>query len=71
MPAKVLAEHLIGGIAIADLPRGEVTTGLRSAFGGTRVHRAADSEHPVSARSILLDLRGRRVRPDVLAGAQA
>ena len=35
MPAKALAEHLIGGIAIADLPRGEVSTGLRHAFGGT------------------------------------
>jgi arginine deiminase len=35
LPAKTLAEHLIGGFAIADLPRGEVTTGLRSAFGGT------------------------------------
>ena len=35
MPAKALAEHLIGGIAIADLPRGEVSTGMRHAFGGT------------------------------------
>jgi arginine deiminase len=35
MPAKQLAEHLLGGIAIADLPRGEVSTGLRHAFGGT------------------------------------
>ncbi|RPH51983.1 MAG: arginine deiminase, partial [Lysobacterales bacterium] len=36
MPAKELSVHLIGGIAMADLPRGEVSTGLRSAFGGTQ-----------------------------------
>ena len=35
MPAKALAEHLMGGIAIAELPRGEVSTGMRHAFGGT------------------------------------
>ena len=35
------------------------------------VPRATHSKHPVSARSILLDIRGRRVRPDVLAGPQA
>jgi arginine deiminase len=36
MPAKALAEHLIGGIAISELPRGEVSTGLQEAFGGTQ-----------------------------------
>ena len=35
MQAKKLAMHLIGGIAMADLPRGEVTAGLQSAFGST------------------------------------
>jgi arginine deiminase len=35
MPAKALAEHLIGGIAVADLPPGEVSTKMRHAFGGT------------------------------------
>jgi arginine deiminase len=35
MPAKTLAAHLIGGIAIADLPLGEISKKLRDAFGGT------------------------------------
>ncbi len=33
-PAK-LAEHLIGGIAMMDLPKGEWSAGLVDAFGGT------------------------------------
>jgi arginine deiminase len=35
MPAKALAEHLIGGIAIADLPESEIKSMLSGAFGGT------------------------------------
>jgi arginine deiminase len=35
MPAKKLAEHLIGGIAVADLPDSESSTILMEAFGGT------------------------------------
>jgi arginine deiminase len=35
MPAKKLAGHLIGGIAIADLPDGDVRSMLADAFGGT------------------------------------
>ncbi|MBX9961791.1 MAG: arginine deiminase [Burkholderiales bacterium] len=35
MPAARLADHLIGGIAILDVPKGEVTTMLTDAFGGT------------------------------------
>jgi arginine deiminase len=35
MPAEQLAEHLIGGIAILDLPKGEAATMLADAFGGT------------------------------------
>jgi arginine deiminase len=35
MPAKTLAEHLIGGIAIADLPESEVSIRLAEAFGET------------------------------------
>ena len=35
MPAEKLAEHLIGGIAILDLPKGEVGTMLAEAYGGT------------------------------------
>ena len=35
MPAAKLAEHLIGGIAILDLPKSEQTTMLADAFGGT------------------------------------
>jgi arginine deiminase len=35
MPAAYLAEHLIGGFAIADLPDGHVKSMLTEAFGGT------------------------------------
>jgi len=35
MPAEKLAEHLIGGIAILDLPKSELTTMMTDAFGGT------------------------------------
>jgi len=35
MPARKLAEHLIGGIAIADLPDVDVARMLVEAFGGT------------------------------------
>jgi arginine deiminase len=35
MPAQKLAEHLIGGIAILDLPRSERTALLADAFAGT------------------------------------
>ena len=35
MPAKKLAEHLIGGIAILDIPKSEWATMLADAFGGT------------------------------------
>ncbi len=34
MPAKTLADHLIGGISIGDLPAGEVSEFLMEAFGG-------------------------------------
>jgi arginine deiminase len=35
MAAEKLAEHLIGGIAVLDLPKGEITTMMTEAFGGT------------------------------------
>ena len=35
MPAATLAEHLIGGFAIADLPDGTIRRTLTEAFGGT------------------------------------
>jgi arginine deiminase len=35
MPAAKLAEHLIGGIALLDLPKGELSSMLVEAFGGT------------------------------------
>ena len=35
MAAEKLAEHLIGGIALLDLPKGELTTMMVDAFGGT------------------------------------
>ena len=34
MPAKKLADHLIGGIVIGDLPAGEISEFLTEAFGG-------------------------------------
>jgi len=34
MPAKRLADHLIGGISIDDLPAGEISEFLTEAFGG-------------------------------------
>jgi arginine deiminase len=34
MPAKKLAEHLIGGIAVSDLPEGDLRARLSEAFGG-------------------------------------
>ncbi len=43
---------------------------LIEAFGGRRLRAAADSEHAVSARSVVLDLRRRDGQSDVLAGAQ-
>jgi arginine deiminase len=35
MPAKQLADHLIGGIAVSDIPETEVKALLYEAFGGT------------------------------------
>ncbi len=35
MPAAKVAEHLIGGIAILDLPRGELSSMLATAYAGT------------------------------------
>jgi len=35
MPAEKLAEHLIGGIAILDIPKSEWATMLTEAYGGT------------------------------------
>jgi arginine deiminase len=35
MPAALLAEHLIGGIAVLDLPKSEMSRMLADAYGGT------------------------------------
>jgi len=35
MPAQQLAAHLIGGMAISDLPQSEIATQLTEAYGGT------------------------------------
>src|SRR4051812_30308204 len=35
MPAAKLAEHLIGGVAVLDVPKSEQTTMLADAYGGT------------------------------------
>ena len=35
MAPALLAEHLIGGIAVLDVPRGELSTMLAEAYGGT------------------------------------
>ena len=62
---------LIGGIAIC---RSAGERGFNTAcrrIRRHRVHPAADSEHAVSARSVLLDLRRRDLQSDVLAGPQA
>ena len=71
MPAPKLAEHLIGGIAVLDLPKSEM---VDDADRGLRRHRLPDpagAEHAVPARPVVLDLQGRDLQPDVLAGAPA
>jgi arginine deiminase len=70
MPAKRLAEHLIGGIAIEDLPKSESSALLLEVLGGTSFSDTTDPEHPLSARSVLLDLWRRHLQPDVLASAE-
>ena len=67
---KQLAEHLIGGIAIADLPDAAWKM-LKRGLRRHGVHHPADPEHAVPARPVLLDLQRRDLQPDVLAGAQA
>ena len=72
MPATKLAEHLIGGIAVVDLPKSEMVDAADARrFGGTDFIAAAGAEHAVPARPVLLDLQRRHLQPDVLAGAQA
>ena len=71
MPAAKLAEHLIGGIAILDLPQQRTVRDARRCVRRHRLHHSAGAEHAVSARSLLLDLQRRHVQSDVLAGAQA
>ena len=71
MPAKTLADHLIGGISIGDLPDGEVSEIPDGSIRGRGFRAAADSQHAVPARPVVLDLRRRHVQSDVLAGAPA
>ena len=71
MPAEQLAEHLIGGIAISDLPESEAARPCWRRPSAAPTSSAADAQHAVPARSVLLDLRRRHLQPDVLAGAQA
>ena len=56
MPAAKLAELLIGGIAILDLPKSERSAMLAEALRRDSFHPAADAQHAVSARPVLLDL---------------
>ena len=65
LPAKELAEFLIGGIAISDIP----DSTLQEAAGGSvrraRLPDSADTEHLVPARPVLLDLQRRHLQSDV------
>ncbi len=71
MPAAKLTNHLIGGVAILDLPRSERASLLRDAFDGADFLIPPVPEHALPARSLVLDLQRRHGQPDVLAGAQA
>ena len=71
MPAEKLAEHLIGGIAIVDLPKSEIGHDAGGSLRWHRLHHPAGAQHAVPARPVLLDLQRRDLQPDVLAGAQA
>ncbi len=71
MPAEKLAEHLIGGIAILDVPKSEWATMLADAYRRHRLHHPAGAQHAVPARPVLLDLQRRHLQSDVLARAQA
>ena len=71
MPAEKLAEHLIGGIAILDLPKSELTDDAGRSLRRHRLHHPAGAQHAVPARSVVLDLQRRHLQPDVLARAQA
>ena len=70
LPANKLADHLIGGIAVADLPDSESSTILKEAFGGTEFVLPPVPNTLVSTRPVVLDLRRRDRQSDVLAGAQ-
>ena len=71
MPAEKLAEHLIGGIAILDLPKGEFGDDDGRCLRGHRLHHSTGTQHAVSARPVLLDLQRGHLQSDVLARAQA
>ena len=49
LPAAKLAEHLIGGIAICDLPERAARRCWRDAFGGDRLRPARRSPTPCSS----------------------
>ena len=71
LPPAKLAEYLIGGIAILDLPQSEGSSDAVRGVRRRRLHHPADSEHAFPARPVVLDLQGCDLQPDVLAGAPA
>ena len=60
MPAKQLAEHLIGGFAMAELPDSKIKTMLAEAFGGTEF-LLPPIPNTLFQRIFLLDLQRRHV----------
>ena len=71
MPAAKLAEHLIGGFAISDLPDVDVRKRLIEAFGEPEFVLPPIPNTHLPARSVVLDLRRGDLQSHVLAGAQA
>ena len=70
MPAKKLADHLIGGIAISDLPQGEIKGLLVEAFGGVDFVLPPIPNTLFQRDPSCWIYGGVTVQPDVLAGAQ-
>ena len=59
MPPAQLAAFLIGGIAISDLPDATTKRYAERGIWRHRIRPAADSQHAVSARPVVLDLQRR------------
>ena len=70
MPAEQLAEHLIGGVAVMDVPKERWSAMLDRRLWRHRLPAAAGAQHAVPARPLLLDLR-RRDRATRCSGRHA